>query len=104
MHLIKSRVRALCGKTTPRVALVRAERRVRHPGDTSGIQALDVIHSELKAEGIQLLVVRPKLYMRRYGESTGIGLRVGRENVLPRCERLSRRCTRVRGAPTGSRP
>ncbi|MGQ0593462.1 MAG: STAS domain-containing protein [Gammaproteobacteria bacterium] len=30
--------------------------------DTSGIQALDVIHSELKAEGIQLLVARPKLF------------------------------------------
>ena len=51
--------------------------------DTSGIQALDEIHSELKAEGIQLLVARPKLYMRRYGESIGIGLRVGRENVFP---------------------
>ncbi|MGH8471171.1 MAG: STAS domain-containing protein [Gammaproteobacteria bacterium] len=51
--------------------------------DTSGIQALDVIHSELKSEGIQLLVARPMLYMRRYGESTGIGLRVGRENVFP---------------------
>ena len=51
--------------------------------DTSGIQALEVIHSELKAEGIQLLVARPKLYMRCYGESTGIGLRVGRESVFP---------------------
>jgi STAS domain len=50
---------------------------------TSGIQALDVIHSELKAEGIQLLVARPTLYMRRYGEATGIALRVGRENVFP---------------------
>jgi len=50
--------------------------------DTSGIQALEERHSELKAEGMQLLVARPKLYMRRYGESTGIGLRVGRENVF----------------------
>jgi len=30
--------------------------------DTSGVQALDVIHSELQAEGIQLLVARPKLF------------------------------------------
>ena len=71
--------------------------------DTSGIQALEERHSELKAEGMQLLVARPKLYMRRYGESTGIGLRVGREKVSPRCERPSRRCWRVRGAAMGSR-
>lgn len=79
----KSRVRALCGEATPRprwfVLSVESVTQV----DTSGIQALDEIHSELKAEGIQLLVARPKLYMRRYGESTGIALRVGRENVFP---------------------
>ena len=51
--------------------------------DTSGIQPLDEIHLELKAEGIQLLVARPKLYMRRHRESIGIGLRVGRENMFP---------------------
>ncbi len=51
--------------------------------DTSGIQAPDKRHSELKAEGMQLLVARPKLYMRRYGQSTGIGLRMGRENMFP---------------------
>ena len=79
----KSRVRTLCGEVTPRprwfVLSVESVTQL----DTSGIQALDEIYSELKAEGIRLLVARPKLYMRRYGESTGIGLRVGRENAFP---------------------
>ena len=29
-----------------------------------------------------MLVARPKLYMRHHRESTGIGLRVGRENMF----------------------
>ncbi|MGH8587528.1 MAG: STAS domain-containing protein [Gammaproteobacteria bacterium] len=72
--------------------------------DTSGIQALDEIHSQLKAQGIQLLVPRPKLYMRRYGESTGIGLRVGRENVFPSVRAAAEAILAREGAAMGSRP
>ena len=74
-------MRTLCGDVTPwpRWFLLSVESLTRL--DTSGSQAMDEIHSE--AEAIQLLVARPKLYMRRYGESTGIGLRMGRENMFP---------------------
>ena|SRR5579872_7266338 len=33
--------------------------------------------------GIRLLIARPKLYMRKYGDVSGLGDRSGQENIFP---------------------
>ena len=51
--------------------------------DVTAVQAISDIHAEFKAKGIRLLIARPKLYMRKYGEMSGLSERLGRENIFP---------------------
>ena len=51
--------------------------------DVTAVRALSDIHAELKAKGIRLLIARPKPYMRKYGEVSDLGERLGHENMFP---------------------
>jgi hypothetical protein len=51
--------------------------------DLTAVRAVSDIHAELKAKGFKLLIARPKLYVRKYGERSGLGAQLGRENVFP---------------------
>ena len=50
--------------------------------DSTGAMALDELHGELKARGVQLVIARPKQYMRRYGQALGLGDKIGMENIF----------------------
>lgn len=81
--LFKSRVRSLVGSAGSSLhALVLSVESVTQM-DLTAVRALSDIHAELKAKGIRLLVARPKLYMRDYGEASGLGERLGRQNIFP---------------------
>lgn len=43
--------------------------------------ALAELH-ELQARGVQLVLARPKRYMRRYGQPLRLGEKIGMDNVL----------------------
>lgn len=51
--------------------------------DTSGVQALKELYAEFHAQGIELLIARPKLYMRRYSEAMDLRELIGPENICP---------------------
>jgi MFS superfamily sulfate permease-like transporter len=51
--------------------------------DVTGIEALFEVHDELGSKGVQLLLARPKRYMREYAQSTGAAERLGMENIFP---------------------
>jgi len=50
--------------------------------DSTGAMALDELNGELQARGVQLVIARPKQYMRRYGKALGLGDRIGMENIF----------------------
>jgi len=78
----KERVRAtVAGASSPRWFVLNVESVTQM--DISGAQAVEDVHAELKTRGIELLIARPKLYMRKYGDAMGLGERIGRENIFP---------------------
>lgn len=50
--------------------------------DSTGIQAIDDVLKELGAMGVRFLVARPNDAVRRYGHTSGVGLRIGAENIF----------------------
>lgn len=51
--------------------------------DATGLQALDEVYLKLQASGVQLIIARPKLYMRRLREKTSIGTHITENIVFP---------------------
>lgn len=45
--------------------------------------ALAEFHGELQARGVQLVLARPKRYMRKYGQPLRLGEKIGMDNVFP---------------------
>jgi high affinity sulfate transporter 1 len=79
----KSRVRSLVrSASSPVRAFVMSVESITQM-DVTAVQAMSDIHAEFKAKGIRLLIARPKLYMRKYGEMSGLSERLGRENIFP---------------------
>ena len=77
----KSRVRVLVDTAgSPVRAFVMSVESITQM-DLTAVRAVSDIHAELKSKGIRLLIARPKLYMRKYGEV--LGERLGRENIFP---------------------
>ena len=50
--------------------------------DSTGAQAVDDLVGELRARGVQLVIARPKLYMRKYGRPMGLGEKIGADNIF----------------------
>ncbi len=78
----KARVLSLVDSATlrPRWFVLNAE--AISQLDSTGAQAVDDLIGELQARGVQLVIARPKLYMRKYGKSMGLGERIGMENIF----------------------
>jgi MFS superfamily sulfate permease-like transporter len=50
--------------------------------DSTGACAVEEVNAQLKARDVQLVIARPKLYMRKYGKPLGLGEKIGRENIF----------------------
>ncbi len=50
--------------------------------DSTGAQAIDDLIVELQSRGVCLVVARPKLYMRKYGQSMELSKKIGTDNIF----------------------
>jgi MFS superfamily sulfate permease-like transporter len=50
--------------------------------DSTGACAIEELNAQLKARDVQLVIARPKLFMRKYGKPLGLGEKIGRENIF----------------------
>ncbi len=50
--------------------------------DSTGAQAINELIDELKNREVHLVVARPKLYMRKYGQSMNLGKKIGADNMF----------------------
>lgn len=50
--------------------------------DSTGAQAISELIDELRNRGVRLVVARPKLYMRKYGQSMNLGKKIGADNMF----------------------
>lgn len=50
--------------------------------DSTGACAIEEVNRQLKARDVQLVIARPKLYMRKYGEPLGLGQKIGLDNIF----------------------
>ncbi|NEV64276.1 SulP family inorganic anion transporter [Thiorhodococcus minor] len=78
----KSRLLSLVEQTTLRPTWVVLSTESITQLDSTGAQALKDIHGQLKARGVGLVVARPKLYMRKYGQAMRLGETIGQENIF----------------------
>ena len=51
--------------------------------DATGLKALEELHSDLEKRGITLLIARPKIYMRKLREETGLNKQFTTDNAFP---------------------
>jgi len=51
--------------------------------DVTGLQALFQVHDVLKAQGVRLLLARPKRYMRKYAQTARAVEILGKDNIFP---------------------
>src|SRR5512143_3107118 len=78
----KSRVLELVDRAQPRPRWFVLSAEAITQMDSTGAMALDETNAELKARGVQLIIARPKLYMRKYGQPLGLDKKIGIENVF----------------------
>jgi high affinity sulfate transporter 1 len=78
----KARVLSLVDSATPRPRWFVLNAESISQLDSTGAQVVDDLIGELKARGVQLVIARPKLYMRKYGKPMGIGEKIGMENIF----------------------
>jgi hypothetical protein len=50
--------------------------------DSTGAMAVSDLHAELQARGVQLVIARPKLFMRKFGQHLGLGEKIGADNIF----------------------
>lgn len=50
--------------------------------DSTGAQAVEDLIEDLHKRDVQLVIARPKLYMRKYGRPMGLGEKIGAENIF----------------------
>src|SRR5512139_2545937 len=78
----KARVLELVDRAQPRPRWFVLSAEAITQMDSTGAMALDETHAKLKARGVQLIIARPKLYMRKYGRPLGLANKIGIENVF----------------------
>jgi MFS superfamily sulfate permease-like transporter len=78
----KARVLSLVDSATPRPRWFVLNAEAISQLDSTGAQAVDDLIGELQARGVQLVIARPKLYMRKYGKSMGLGEKIGMDNIF----------------------
>jgi high affinity sulfate transporter 1 len=78
----KARVLALVDSAEPRPRWFVLSAEAITQLDSTGAMALDELHGELQARGVQLVIARPKLYMRRYGQPLRLGDKIGWDNIF----------------------
>jgi len=79
----KARVLSLVANTQPRPRWFVLSAEAISQLDTTGAQAVDELYAELQTRGVQLMVARHKLYMRRYGLPIKLGEKIGLDNIFP---------------------
>ena len=77
----KARVLSLVDAAAPRPRWFVLNAEAISQLDSTGAQAIDELIGELQARGVQLVVARPKLYMRKYGQPMGLGQKIGTGNI-----------------------
>ncbi|WP_045226582.1 SulP family inorganic anion transporter [Methyloterricola oryzae] len=50
--------------------------------DSTGALALRDVHAALEERGVQLVIARPKLYMRKFGQALGVAEKLGTDNIF----------------------
>ncbi|MCU0933569.1 MAG: SulP family inorganic anion transporter, partial [Thiobacillaceae bacterium] len=78
----KLRVLALVEQSTPRPHTFILNAESINQMDSTAAQAIDDLIGELEARGVQLVIARPKLYMRKYGQPLGLGKKIGADNIF----------------------
>jgi high affinity sulfate transporter 1 len=78
----KARVLRLVSRTKPKPRWFVLNAESINQLDITGAQALDDLVDELKSRGVQLVIARPKLYMRKYGRMMGLSQKIGMENIF----------------------
>jgi len=79
----KARVLSLADSTQPRPRWLVLSAESISQLDTTGAQAVDELRAELQTRGVQLMLARPKLYMRKYGQSIKLDEKIGLDNIFP---------------------
>lgn len=78
----KTRILSLVDNTEPRPRWFVLNVESISQLDSTGAQAVDDLIGELQARGVRLVVARPKLYMRKYGQPLGVGKKIGADNIF----------------------
>lgn len=78
----KARVLSLVDNNTPKPRWFILDTEAISQLDSTGAYAIDEIIDELQARGVQLVVARPKLYMRKFGQPMGLGNKIGLDNIF----------------------
>jgi high affinity sulfate transporter 1 len=78
----KSRILSLVDDASPRPRWFVLNAEAISQLDTTGTQALSDLIGELRARGVQMVVARPKLYMRKYGKPMRMGEKIGEDNIF----------------------
>lgn len=78
----KTRVLSLIDAETPRPRWLVLNAESISQLDSTGAQAIDDLIGELGRRGVQLVIARPKLYMRKYGRPMGLGKKIGADNIF----------------------
>lgn len=72
-ELFKTRVLSLVDAADPKPAFFVLSMESMSQLDVTGALAIEEVHTQLQARGIQFVITRPKLYMRRFGRPDWLG-------------------------------
>jgi high affinity sulfate transporter 1 len=78
----KSRILGLVDRAAPRPRWFVLSTDAISQMDSTGALAVDELYEQLKSRGVQLVIARPKMYMRKYGRPLGLGEKIGAENIF----------------------
>ena len=100
----KARVLSLVDSTTPppRWLVMNAESISQL--DSTGTQAFSELIDEVRARGVQLVIARPKLYMRKYGRAMKLGEKIGADNIFYSVHAAVQEILRREGRTAGAAP
>lgn len=79
----KARVLQLVSQVKPAARFLILSLEAISQTDATGIKAVEDLYIELEKQGVKMLVARPKTFMRKIREKTGLGTRLGTESVFP---------------------
>lgn len=79
----KCRIEEIIAETTPTPKWLVLSLESISQTDATGIKVIDSLYTELEKKGIQLMLARPKPYMRRLREHVNFVKRLGPANIFP---------------------